>query len=171
MKSSLIFLRLIHIVLGVAWAGTIFFFVTYLEPSVRAVGPDGGKVMLQLFSRRYLNVLPAVAGLTILSGLAMLWITSNGFDPVWMRSRMGIGLSIGAACALIAFGIGMAVMRRAAVRLWAIMRAMPQINDESERAARMAEAQSLRDRARTSARWVAALLLIAVGAMAVSRYL
>jgi len=164
-------LRLVHIVFGVFWAGTIFFFVSFLEPSIRAVGPDGGKVMLQLFSRRFLTVLPATAGLSILSGLALLWINSVGFDPRYMGSRLGIGLSIGAACALIAFAIGMLVMRPAAARIWTIMRTLPQISDDSERAARIAEADGLRARTRLSARWVAAFLFGAVAAMAVARYL
>ena len=167
----LIVLRLVHIVCGVFWAGTIFFFVSYLEPAVRAAGPDGGKVMMQLFARRYLTALPAIAGLAILSGSWLLWITSAGFSSTWMKSPIGRGITIGASSALIAFVIGVAFMRPAAVRVWAIARELPQVQDEGRRAALMAEAGSLRDKARTSARVVAVFLFIAVAAMATARYL
>jgi uncharacterized membrane protein len=169
--AGLITLRIVHIVLGVYWAGTIFFFVTYLEPATRAAGPEGGKVMLQLFARRYLTVLPIVAAVTILAGLWLMWTVSAGFSPTWMRSRLGRTMSFGAACALIAFFIGMGVMRPSAVRIWAIMRALPQIADESTRATRLAEAQVFRVRAALSARIVGVFLLLAVASMAMARYL
>ena len=70
MDPLLIVLRLLHITLGVAWAGTIFFVVLYLEPSVRAAGPAGGAVMKGLQERRLMVVLPIVAFLTL--GLAFL---------------------------------------------------------------------------------------------------
>ena len=166
----IILLRILHIVLGVYWVGTIFFFVTYLEPSLRAVGPDAGKVMMQIFVRRYLTILPLIAVLTVLAGLGLIWKVSNGFDPSWMGSHMGITLSAGGASAIIALGIGIGVTRRAGVRMWAIMRQMPQVTSDTERAALMAEAGVLRNRSAVSSRWIAVLLLIAVLCMAVARY-
>jgi hypothetical protein len=170
MHTAIVALRVLHIVLGVYWAGTIFFFVTYLEPSIRATGPDGGKVMMQMFARRYLTVLPLAAAGNVLAGIALMWILSDGFAPTWMGSRLGIVLSTGGLFALIAFAIGMGVMRTSAMHIWAIMRSMPQVTDEATRAARMAEAQHHRQRAATSARVVSVLLLLAVAAMAVARY-
>ena len=41
-------LRAVHIASGVYWAGAIFFFVELLEPSMRASGPAGGRVMREL---------------------------------------------------------------------------------------------------------------------------
>jgi hypothetical protein len=163
-------LRILHIVLGVYWAGTIFFFVTYLEPSLRAVGPDAGKVMAQLFTRRYLTILPLAAVLTVLAGLTLIWKVSNHFDPAWMRSGMGITLSIGGASAIIGLGLGIGVTRRAGVRMWAIMRQMPAVTSDTERAALMAEAGVLRVRSAVSSRWIAVLLVIAVCCMAIARY-
>jgi hypothetical protein len=63
MNTFMITLRLVHIALGVFWAGTIFFFVMFLEPSVRAAGPDGARVMQGLQKRQFLNVMPVIAGL------------------------------------------------------------------------------------------------------------
>ena len=68
MDPLLVMLRLLHVGLGVFWAGTIFFIVLYLEPSVRAAGPAGGAVMQGLQERRLMTVLPVVALLTLVTG-------------------------------------------------------------------------------------------------------
>ncbi len=49
MHAVMIALRLLHILLGVFWAGTLFFIVTFLEPSVRAAGPEGGLAAIVAF--------------------------------------------------------------------------------------------------------------------------
>ena len=67
MSPLMVTLRLLHIVLGVFWAGTLIFVATYLVPSVREVGPDGVKVMGAIVRRRFLDVMPAVAAVTIVS--------------------------------------------------------------------------------------------------------
>lgn len=164
-------LRVIHIVLGVYWAGTIFFVVTFLEPVARGAGPAAGPVMLGLRQRRYFEILPAVAALTILSGLVLLWKVSGGLSGTWMGSRAGMTLQIGATAALVGFAIGAGVMRPATLRAMDLMPTAQQLPEGPERGARMEEIQALRLRARTAARWVGGLLLIAVGAMAVARYL
>jgi hypothetical protein len=168
---SVTLLRLVHILFGVYWAGTIFFFATYLEPTLRALGPDGGKVMIEMFRRRYLTVLPVAATLTVLSGVWLLSITSGGFDPVFMGSRMGVTLSVGGLAAIGALLIGVFVMRPAAMRIWGIARAMPTLTDDATRAARMAEMTALRARTQASARIIFVLLLVAVVTMAIARYL
>jgi len=164
-------LRLIHILGGVYWAGTIFFFVTFLEPSLSSLGPDGGKVMIRFFERGYLKLLPIVAIVTILSGLWLLWIVSGGFDRAWTGSASGIALSTGGTIAIIGFAVGMAVMRPAAARIWDIARKLPQETDETARNALMAEMGRLRSRSQFAVRVVFSLLVLAVGLMATARYL
>jgi hypothetical protein len=87
-----------------------------------------------------------------------------------MGSRLGIVLSLGAAAALLGFIVGFAMMRPAALRIFAMMQAMPQTADEAARQLLMSEMAGLRARAKTSARLVAVLLLIASVAMAAARY-
>ena len=171
MHALLVALRLIHILLGVFWAGTIFFMALFLEPSVRAAGPDGAKVMQGLMQRRYFNIMPLIALLTILSGLALYWHVSGGLEPTWMRSRLGMSLTFGAVAAMVGFVIGVFVMRPIALRLFALGPAAQQLPEGPEKAAAMAELQRLRGRAMVSGRWVAALLGVAVTGMAVARYL
>ena len=164
-------LRLIHIVGGVYWAGTMFFFVTFLEPSLRSLGPDGGKVMIRLFERGYMKVLPIIAVITVLSGLWLLWILSSGFEPSYMGSRMGIGLSSGGILAIIALLIGLIVMRPVGARIWEIARQLPQEPSEATRNALLAEMGKLRVRTVFAGRLIFVLLVGAVALMAVARYL
>jgi uncharacterized membrane protein len=164
-------LRLVHIFTGVYWAGSIFFFVTFLEPGIRSLGPDGGKVMIRLFERGFLKLMPVVAIVTILSGLWLLWILSSGFSPDYMGSTIGIALSTGAAFAIMALIVGLTVMRPAAERVWAIARRLPEESDETTRKSLMAEMDRVRARTGLGGRVVFALLIGAVATMAVARYI
>jgi hypothetical protein len=155
----------------VYWAGTIFFMVTFLDPAVRASGPDGATVMQQIMRRRYLTVLPAVALVTIVSGLRLLWIVSAGFAAPWFHSSAGSTLTAGSMAAIVAFTIGVGLLRPAALRIGTLGQTMAQMPEGPERAAAAQEVQRLRARVTASARWVAALLGIAVVSMAVARYL
>ncbi|MFQ6046854.1 MAG: hypothetical protein ACE5PT_10950 [Gemmatimonadales bacterium] len=170
MTTLMLVMRLIHIGLGVFWAGTIFFFVIFLEPSVREAGPDGAKVMQGLFKRHYLNVMPVVAALTILSGFVLYWRLSGGMNATWIGSDYGLSLTVGGAAAIVAFVIGLFGMRRAALRAAALGAELQQAAEGARREKLMAEAQAQRNRARKSAHWVAGFLAVAVISMAVARY-
>jgi hypothetical protein len=169
MHLGMILLRILHIGLGVFWAGTMFFFVVWLEPSVRAIGPAGGPLMAQLKQRGYLSWMPAIAAFTILSGLALYWLVGRG-NPTWMSSRFAMTIGLGAAAAIAAFVLGVSVMRPTALRVLAVGAAAMQAPEGAERARVLAQMDPLRDRLRTAARWIAVLLAVAVLAMAAARY-
>ncbi len=171
MNLLMIALRIVHIVLGVFWAGTVFFVVSYLQPSVKAIGPQGGPFMQQLLQRRFFNVLPAIAALTIAAGLALYWRDSAGFTGAWMGTRTGMAFGTGGVLSLVAFVIGWFVMRDATLKALALGPKAQQMAEGPEREAAMQQLQTLRQRAMTSARWVAHLLAGVVIAMAVARYL
>lgn len=169
---SLLFLamRLVHILCGVFWAGTLIFMAVFLTPALRDAGPGGAPVVLGLQRRRLLDIMPLVAGLTVLSGLWLLWRVSGGFQPAFFRTGNGRAISLGAATALLAFGIGVWVMRPAmagAMRIAQTAAAAPPTN----RDAQLAAALVLRRRAAAAGRIVAILLAITVMAMALARYL
>lgn len=171
MDALAITLRLTHILAGVYWAGTIFFFTTFLEPSLRSLGPDGGKVMIRFFERGYLKLLPIVAIVNIASGLWLLWILSGGFDPGYMGSSIGMALSTGGALAILALLFGLVYLRPAAARIWEIAKALPQEASETARTALLAEMNQVRGRVVNGGRVVFGLLVGAVALMAVARYL
>jgi hypothetical protein len=169
--NAIVVLRLVHILAGVFWAGTMLFFVTFLEPSIREIGPDGGRVMQALMRRRYFTIMPVIAGLTVLSGIGLLERVSGTFQSAWMGSPQGIALSVGGIVSLVAFAIGVFLMRPAALRVGSLMQQASQTSQGPDREAIQAHIQRLRGRARTSARAVASLLAVAVVTMAVARYL
>jgi hypothetical protein len=164
-------LRVTHVVCGVYWAGTVFFVAQFLEPVVRGAGPAGGTIMQGLQARKYFAIMPSIAGLTILSGAAMMWIDSSGFNAAWMGSRLGMGLSTGALFAIAGLIVGVRVLRPAGEQMMALMQQAMLVPDGPERAARMAPAAALRARVTLGSRLMAALLLVAVIAMSISRYL
>ncbi len=169
MNFLLLLMRVLHIALGVFWAGSLIFNAVFLVPAMRDAGPDAAKVMAGLMRRRFLDILPIAAALTILSGVWLYWHDSVGFQADYMRSSGGMTIGVGAAAAIVAFILGVSVMRTAMLRAASIVQALPN-SPPQEREARMAEAQALRVRAAKIGRIVAALLTVTVFAMAIARY-
>ena len=171
MHGEIVVLRLVHIAMGVFWAGAVFFFVLFVEPSVRAAGPDGFKVMLGLKQRRWLDVLPTTGALTILAGFRLYWIQSSGFTASWVNSGPGMAYAAGGVVSLIALLIGIFVVRRVAMQIFALAATLPQQPEGPARDGVMAEMGALRQRNLTAARIVGALLAVTVITMAIGRYL
>jgi uncharacterized membrane protein len=169
MDVTLILLRIVHVLAGVFWVGTMVFLALLLLPSIRDAGPDGGKVMAALAERRFMQILPAVAILSMLSGIWLYWRVSFGFDSAYMRSGSGMTYGIGAASTIVAFVIGVAIVRPAMQKGMSLSQAAMK-PDASQRESLMAEAQRLRRRADRTGLVVAGLLGIAALAMAVGRY-
>jgi uncharacterized membrane protein len=163
-------LRLLHVGLGVFWAGSVLFTTIFLMPAVTELGPDGGKLMAALQRRRMLEVLPVVAILTIISGFWM-YIRMAGGSAEWARSRPGMALGLGGVLAVVALLMGFVVMRPTQLKAAELGAEMAKIPEGPERAARAAELQKLRRRGATAAKTVAALLGVTVILMAVARSL
>jgi uncharacterized membrane protein len=153
-----ILLRLVHIVSGGVWVGMVVFTTAFLMPALGDVGPDAGKVMAALAKRRIMTVMPLLAILTIGSGIWLMIRFSDGGAA--MRSPMGRLLGVGALAAIIAFVLGLTIVRPTMTKL-AALGADPTKRDEIAR---------LRQRAGTVNQIVAILLLISLTAMAVARY-
>ena len=162
--------RIIHVVGGVIWVGSMFFVSTFLIPSLTEAGPDAGKVMAALNRRNFMIVIPVIALLTILSGLWLYWRVSAGYDPAYMRSGPGQAYGLGATMAIIAFIIGMTVTRPAMVKSGKLM-ASAATASPAEREAMMVQAQAARAR---GARWGKVIVFLLIGAatlMSLGRYL
>jgi uncharacterized membrane protein len=157
MDWLMLVLRLIHIGGGALWVGMMVFMVFFLTPAIAEAGPqEGGKLMAGLQRRRIMVVMPVIALLTIGSGL-WLMMRLYGGPANLAATRMGMALNLGATATILAFLIGIGFMRPA------MMRAMVTTDP--------AEAQRLRARGATLGRVIAWMLLFALGAMAVARYL
>lgn len=103
----LIGLRLVHVVAGILWGGAAVYYLFFVKPSVKAIGPVGPQFMQNLMERRKLPIfMMATSLLTVLAGGILFWFSSSGFTPAWMASGPGIGFTIGAIAALVAFFVG-----------------------------------------------------------------
>ena len=165
----LLVMRFLHIVSAIFWGGSMMFSASFLFPAITDAGPDGAKVGAALAKRRFLVIMPIVALVTILSGSWLYWRVSGGFDAVFMGSGMGTTLGIGALCAIVAFVVGVVVVRPAMMQAGALSQKAAQAS-ASERDALLARAQALRARSGSAGRVVALLIGLAAAAMAVARY-
>jgi len=157
MNWLMLVLRLIHVGGGALWVGMMAFVTFFLTPAIAEVGPqEGGKLMAALQKQRIMVVMPVLALLTIGSGLWLMMRVYGGPANL-AASRTGMALNLGAAAAILAFVIGIVVMRPL------MMRAMTATDP--------AEATRLRARGAMLTRVVAGLMLFALAAMAVARYL
>jgi hypothetical protein len=126
--------------------------------------------MHALRKRRYLEVVPVVAALTLVSGYALYWRLFGRLHPGPGASGAELALGLGGLAALVAFVIGVGLLRPAALRLGSLGAELARAPDET-RAALQEETGRLRVRMRRSGRWVGGLLGIAILMMAVARYL
>lgn len=171
MDLYVVVLRLLHIVFGALWIGFAVFVPFYLVPTLVESGPAAGPVMASLQRRGLHKVIAAFAGTTILAGALLFWRVSAGFSREFMGSRMGIALSTGALAAIIAYGIGMSVVRPAMNRAGELSQGMASLTSDAERAAQMTTINALRARGAAGGKVVAYILLFALAAMGVARYL
>jgi uncharacterized membrane protein len=170
MNLTLLLARLVHVGGGVFWAGSMIFVAAYLFPAIRDAGPDGAKVAAGLAKRGFMTVVPIVAVLTLLSGFYLYWHASVGFGKGYGGSAPGMAYGVGALAALIAFGLGVGIVRPSMLKAGALS-ASAAGAEASAREAMAAQAQALRARAGSMGQVVAWLLAAAALAMAVARYL
>lgn len=171
MDPVFLLMRLLHVVVGVFWVGTIMFAATLMMPSMRDAGPEGGKVMLALLRRGYLTILPVAALVTIVSGLWLYMAVMKNAGPAWAGSMAARVYGVGAITALIAFGLGIFIMRPNGQKVRAIMEALPSTPEGPARTALMDKLALPRQKTAAIAPWIAGLLTIATICMAVARYL
>jgi uncharacterized membrane protein len=163
-------LRIIHIVAGVFWVGSAIFVASILLPTLQAVGPSAGPVMEHLVQVRRLPLrMMGAMILVILSGIALYWKDSAGFQSAWMRSGPGSSFGLGAILGIASGVLGMATSAPVGRRLGALSAAI-KARGGPPAAQEVAEMQRLQARMRGSSRVVAVLLVLATVAMAVARY-
>ena len=112
MGILILVLRVIHIFCGVFWVGFAFFNIAFLQPTVRATGPEGQKTMQYLTQKtRLLSTVYATATLTMLSGLVLYWIILGFRLSAVVASGYGLVLTIGSISGLIAWVFAVVVIR------------------------------------------------------------
>ncbi len=168
-QTIMIGLRLVHILAGIFWVGSVFLIASFLVPAMRATGPDGGRFMQHLMQQRRLPVFLGLAMLlTIVSGLTMYARFTSTTHGTWARTAPGITYGVGALAAILAAVVGGAIGGTAGRRLMAIGARAGAAGPSPDQ---LAEIQRLQARVGTANRVTAALLAVAAAAMAAGRYL
>lgn len=166
----LMLMRVLHIVVGVFWVGTLFFTAFLLFPAMRDAGPDGAKVGAQLMKRNFTNIMPAAAVVAILAGIWLFYRISAGFNNEYMKSKPGMAYSIGGSAAIVALVIGLIAVRPSMIKAMKLGMAAASA-PPADQQRMQAEAGALRAKAGKANVVIAFLLLITVVAMAIGRYL
>lgn len=104
MQFAIPALLVVHVFAAVFWYGSAMFLIRFVLPTASAAGESGGAFLARMAEQtRFPYALVGAGALTVLTGLALLDLVSGNFSPAFMSTNIGIALSIGGACALVAF--------------------------------------------------------------------
>ncbi len=109
MAGLILFLRIVHIVGGVFWAGGAFVMAWFIEPAVRAAGDDGRRFMQRLGATgTFTRTMAAAAGATVLAGLWVerWWLVTPTFSDTVQFGLSEVGMAA-AFAGLFGFGYGL----------------------------------------------------------------
>jgi hypothetical protein len=115
----MIVFRFLHIVAGVLWVGSAFLFVGFIGPSAAEVGPSAGPLLSEVVKKRKVaKVITGLGGVTVVAGW-IIWLRDvHEYRSLhnWLSTPLGLGITIGAGLATIAFfegffGVGRNVER------------------------------------------------------------
>ncbi len=167
---DIMILRLIHIGVGAFWVGAVFTNVLFLQPTAAALGPEGGRFAFHLARhRRFSKAILLSAATTIVAGIWLLWISTDGLDPGRMFDVSRLGFTAGGLAAILTFAVGSLYVYPRTER---VVRLMSSVMAESRGPSPAEQAQLGRLRGELLlAGWVTVVGLgIATAAMATARY-
>jgi hypothetical protein len=106
MNLLIIFLRILHIVAGISWAGGAIHYFLFIGPTAQATAPESQKFMGYLMEQRqWTKFMSAMSLLTVLAGAALYYrLGSVNWD--WVATASGIGFTIGALAGILLFMAG-----------------------------------------------------------------
>jgi uncharacterized membrane protein len=161
--TFIVLARAIHVMAGVAWAGTIFVLAMVIVPLAVGHGAESAGRWLGMVARRAGMISGISALLTVLSGIYLFAALHPHDDSIG-----GLILKAGAVAALFSFAVGALLGRPAGQRLAKLQQTSA--GEAAPSTQTLQELASLRRRSALSARLAAGLLGAAVFAMAVFRY-
>ena len=168
----LIVFRILHILGAIAWGGSVFLLVLFLQPAAKALGPASGPFMRELLStRRLVDWIIRIAGVTVIAGGFLYWhdweITGSLGD--FLGNAFGLTLTVGAVSALIALGIGIFATRPTVEKGFVVGAKIAQAGDPPPPEL-VQELAALQARGRMLAKWNLAFITIAAFSMSTARY-
>ena len=165
-------LRIVHIVTGVIWVGSLFVVVVFVQPSAATLGPAGAPFMSELRRRRFVDVVFIDALFTVLAGAFLYWHDWHLYPSFgeWIDSSFGASLTVGGLLAIAGLGVAASLTRPTIRRLVSLGKQVAESGERPppETAARIG---ALQLRLVVAERVSFSLVLLAVVAMASARYL
>jgi hypothetical protein len=167
----MIVFRVVHIVAAITWGGSVFLFVTVVQPTAAAIAPAGAPFMAELLGpRRVVDRLIGLGSVTVLGGLFLYWHDSQLYGGIgdFAGTAFGTAITVGALSAIAALTIGVLGTRPRVERFLAIGgQAAAAGGPTPEQAAEMG---ALQGQLKVLARASLALIVLAAFAMATARY-
>ena len=170
MMAEMLVLRLVHVMGGIFWVGGMMYMAFFLMPTMAQAGPAAAPVIAGLQQRKLFVWLPVIAIATLLAGIRLMMLQSDGFSSLYFGTPMGRTYLVAGALAVIAFAIGVSVNRPTMNRIGVLSEAMPGA-DDSTRAQMQVEMAVLRKRSGVVTKLVTWMLIAAAAGMAVARYM
>ncbi len=120
--AYMVTLRILHIVTGVIWVGSLFVVVVFVQPSAATLGPAGAPFMSELRRRRFVDVVFIDAVLTVVAGSFLYWHDWHMYPSFgdWVRSSFGTALTVGALLAISGLVVAAVLTRPTIGRLVAL---------------------------------------------------
>lgn len=171
MQILVILLRLVHVISAVLWFGGLTMLVFFVVPAIDASGQIGQQYMQQLMRHTKVALyMPVVGMLTVLAGLSLYWRNTSISAGSFASSVPGKAYGVGGLCGILGLIIGIVMIGRPVGEMGRIGAAVaasggPPSGEQTQRIA------TLRARVQSGNKIVWGLLLVAVTAMAVARYL
>ena len=98
----IVILRLIHILTGMFWIGSIIFFSFFVMPTIRATAESGIKFLMHITAKKHLGTaIDISARLAAIAGGFLYWFDSDGLTSKWLYSGPGWGFAIGGIFGLV----------------------------------------------------------------------
>jgi hypothetical protein len=165
----MIILNLVHIISGVFWGGAVLLLAACIIPAANAAGPAGSAFMHKLMvETRFAMAMGIGGGLTMLSGLVMYWLVSNGISSAWLSSTHGILISIGGTAGIATAVMGGISSKHAGKRLSLLIGEIDAAGSAPTEV-QSAEMQQLKLKLRRSSVYSAVLMLVVITCMALAR--
>jgi hypothetical protein len=164
--------RIVHIAAAVAWGGSVFFLVAFVQPSAASVGPAAGPFIGELLGRRkVVDAMLRLGEVTVLGGLFLYWHDAQVYGGLanFVGSAFGLAITVGAVSAIAALLVGQLGTKPVTGRLVDVGRQVAEAGGPPHPDI-AAELSKLQVRGRKLARTNLALIAIAVFAMATARY-
>ena len=152
MNFELVTIRVVHILVGVIWAGSAIFLAGFLDPRLRALGPEVHRRVLESLYLPLRFVLEGGGAITILVGIALVFRLGRIDDL--LETNWGWAITLGLVTSVIAHTTGVLALT-----------SLKKLNGAED-----AEVGRLTDRATTLARMTAVLVTVAVVTMAAARF-